>query len=167
VSTPAPASPAPYMPPALTLVGYVSETPYTLQSSPGPYTWYGVSAIGSAYTPVPDANTNTNDRRPFRPPSVPALIPSAPAAAATSVKLARPTTTSDSNNTPQVFYPTQEIEARFPRDPELATPPKPTVHNAPAQSKRGIKHAVGKQATFGLDGFITHSGGFRSSGPFE
>ena len=167
MSTPAPPSPTPYMPPALGPPSYVPSNPYTPQQSPGPYVWYGVSAIGNAYTPPPDANANINGHGYFYPLSAAAFAPPTPVSVAPSVELARPTTASDSNITPQVFYTTQEIEAHFLKDPDLATPHMPTVHDAPPRPKRGIKRAVGKQATIGLDGFISHSGEFRTSSPLE
>ena len=162
VSTPPPQSPAPYMAPALAPPSYVSANPYTPQPSPGPYAWYGVSAIGNAYTPAPDTNANTIGHGYFRPPSVAAFAPPTPVAATPPVEPSRPTMAPDSNNT-QVFYTAQELEAHFLKDPELTTPLMPTVYSAPARPKRGIKHAVGKQATIGLDGSISHSGGFRTS----
>ena len=162
VSTPPPQSPAPYMAPALAPPGYVPANPYTPQPSPGPYAWYGVSTIGNAYTPAPDANANTIGHGYFRPSSVAACAPPIPVAATPPVELSRPTMASDSNNA-KAPYTTQELEAHFLKDPELTTPPMPIVYSAPARQKRGIKHAVGKQATIGLDGFISHNGGFRSS----
>ena len=39
----------------------------------------------------------------------------------------------------------------------------PTVYSAPTRPKRGTKHAVGKQATIGLDRLISHSGSFKTS----
>ena len=43
-----------------------------------------------------------------------------PILACPSVELARPRTAPDSNNTPQVFYTTQDIEAHFLKDPDRA-----------------------------------------------
>ena len=116
--------------------------------------------------PAPGANTKTGRRGSFRPPSVAVLVPRAPVTAAPSIEVIRPATASDSNSTPQLFYATREIDAHFLKGPEPTKNPKPTVYNAPAQPKRGIKHAVVKQATFELDGF-THSGGSRTSEPLE
>ncbi len=111
--------------------------------------WYGVSAIGNAYASSLDASANTNGHRYFRPPSVAALSSSTLVAVAPSVELARPTTASDSNNTPQVFYTVQEIEAHFLKDPELTTPHMPTVYDASPLPKRVIKHAVESRQRLG------------------
>ena len=184
VSTPVPPSPAPYMAPALAPPSYGLVTPYAPQPSPGPYAWYGVSAIGgNAYTPAPDANANNNGHGYFRPASVPAHAPLPPIQApqpaaptpAIPLELALPTMTApDSNNAPQqVFYTTRDLEAHFLRDPEhtvLRMPPT-AVHGppapAPVRPKRGVRRVVGKQATIGLDGTISHGGGFRTSEPLE
>ena len=158
-----PPSPAPYMAPVPP--SYVPANPYTSQPSPGPYAWYGMSAVGNAYTPaVADANMHMNGY--FRPPSVAALAPPAPDAAP-SLELAPSTTPPDSNTTPQVFYTEQELEKHFLKDPELSPLAIPTVHDAPSRPKRGIKRAVGKQATIGLDGSINQSGVFGIGEPPE
>jgi len=159
--TPPPASPTLYMAPSLPT--YVSANPYTPQPSPGPYGWYGVSTVGNAYTPAtPDANGNANGY--FRPPSVTALAPPAPAAAP-PLDLAVYTQTPDSNNTPQFFYTEQELETHFLKDPELSVPSMPAAHEAATRPRKGVKRAVGEQATIGLDGNISQSGGFRTEEP--
>jgi hypothetical protein len=167
VSTPVPPSPAPYMAPALATPSYFSANHYAPQLSPGSYGWYGVSPIGNAYTPAPDANANTNRHGYFRPPSVVAFPPPTQAAAGPSLELALPTAAPDSNNTSQVFYTARELEAHFLKDPELTVPRMPTLHPAPARSKRCFKRVVGKPPTIGLDGVICYSGGFRTSEPLE
>lgn len=153
VSTPPPSSPAPYNAPAMMPPGYVSANSYTPQASSGPYAWFGVAMVGNAS----EANINMNGYGYFRPPSVAALVPPTPAAAGPSFELAP-----DSKNTPQVFYTTQELEAHFLRDPEFTVPPMSTLQGGPALPKRGVKRALGKQATIGLDGAISHDGGFRT-----
>ena len=74
---------------------------------------------------------------------------------ATSVELAQPTTVAGSSNAPQVFYITQDIEVHFLKNPELA---KPLYTMLTCQREASINVAVGKQATIGLDGFISHRG---------
>jgi hypothetical protein len=41
----------------------------------------------------------------------------------------------------------------------------PTVHSAPSRPKRGVKRAIGKQTTIGLDGISNHDGWFKSEVP--
>ena len=81
----------------------------------GPYTWYGVLAIGNVH---------------FRPPVV-ALATPTPAATAPSLELALSTTAPDSNNAPQVCYTAQEIEVHSLEDLELTVFRISTVQRAP------------------------------------
>ena len=133
------------------------------QPSPGPYAWYGVSAVGNVYTPaVADGHVNTNGY--FPPPSI-AAPPAAPAPdAASSLKLGLSTTTPDSKSTPQVFYTERELKSHFLKDPELSVPTMPTMRDAPCRPKRGTKRAIGKQATIGLDSNVNQSGVFGTEG---
>ena len=50
----------------------------TITHSPGPYTWNGVSANGSAYTPAPDAKANANGHTGSHSPFVAVLLPHRP-----------------------------------------------------------------------------------------
>ena len=165
VPMPPPSSPAPYMAPVPP--SYVPANPYTPQPSPGPYAWYGASAVGSAYTPaVADTNAQMNGY--FRNTSVAPPAPPAPASdAVPSLELALSTTTPDSNSTPQFFYTEQELGLHFLKHPELSVPAMPTMHDAPCRPKRGVKQAVGRQATIGLDGTLNKSGGFGTEEPTE
>ena len=79
-----------YMTLTLAPPSYVSTYPYTPQTSPGPYAWCVVSAIGNAHNPDPDANTNPDGCKSFCPP-ISALVPPVPVVVASSVGLARPT----------------------------------------------------------------------------
>src|SRR5258706_14256700 len=73
-----------------------------------------------------------------------------------------PTTAPDSNNAPQILYTVQELDVHFLKDHKPTVPCIPTVHIAPVRPKRDTKHALGKQATIGLDGVIHRCGGFRT-----
>src|SRR5258708_29431296 len=92
----------------------------------------------------------------FRPPSVAPLAPPAPASApdaVPSLELALFTTTPHVIDTPQVFYTEQGLKEHL-KHPVLSVPAVPTVHDAPCRPKRGVKRAIGKQPTIGLDGTI-------------
>ena len=82
--------------------------------------------IGNVYTTVSVALIGIGTSASFsycaRPPSP------TPAAAAPSLRQARPTTAPDPSNVPQVFYPTQEIEVHSLEDLEHIVPRMPTVH---------------------------------------
>src|SRR5258706_2595656 len=74
--------------------------------------WYGALTIGNA---TPDSNANT-----FVALALPTLTVVGP-----PLEVALPTTAPNSNNTPSVFYTSQELEATFFEDPELTMPRMP------------------------------------------
>jgi len=137
----------------------LARSPQTLthtQPPQGPYAWYGVSAIGNAFTPAPDADANNGQGTSVLFP-IAAISPLTLVAAAL---LRTGTSHSGSNNEPQDFYAAQELEAHFLNDSGPTASRISTVHVAPARRR--------EPSTIGLYGVISHSGGgFRTFKPLE
>ena len=119
-------------------------------TSPGPYAWYGGSAIGNA----PDANYSTNMYRYIRSVSGAALAPPT----LTAAPFPRNNTIHNVVLREQHIYTTQKFEAH------LKTPNSP----CPAcLCCRATSMQWESRQTIGLDRVINYSGGFRTRKPLE